>query len=142
MLEIHSTIAGHSKIDFKKSVVRRGLRGIGKSLQEDARKLLDNKGVVSKPWEMPGKHTGALQKSIRARVSRSGFLVSVGARRTARHGGKNNNFYAAFLYYGTTSGLSARGDYIGDSFDRRRGKTESNLKDILRDALVVRKVIK
>ena len=139
MLEIHTTIVAHSKIDFKKSVVRKGLRKIGASIQKDARRMVNRKKKVSSPGELPGRTTGGLFRAIQSKVSKSGFLVSIGPRRTAEHG-QNNNFYAAFLRYGTSRGIEPREDYIEAAFERAKSGTDAALQDILRDALIPRRV--
>ena len=58
-------------------VIKKGFRSVGREVTKIARKNVSRRGVVSKPGEFPGLHSGQLRKTIKARVSRSGFSVLV-----------------------------------------------------------------
>lgn len=79
--------------DFDKRAVKAGHRTVGKEVRAIARKLVSRK-AVSKPGEFPGKGTGALQRAIRMRVSKSGFSVAVYSQM------KEKPYYPAFVVYG------------------------------------------
>lgn len=87
--------------DFDKKKLRKGLGGIGSQVRKIARKLI-SKRAVSRPFENPGKVTGALQSSVTAKTSKSGFSTIISSRDTAgfRKRSDGNYFYPYALYYG------------------------------------------
>jgi hypothetical protein len=70
------------KIDFDKKQIRRAMRRSGRAVQQAARKLV-GKSMRSQPGAYPGRRTGRLQRSIKLKVSRSGFLVRVAPQLTS-----------------------------------------------------------
>jgi hypothetical protein len=82
-------------LDFDKKIVRKGMRAVGKVVEKDAKQRVARSGV-SAAGENPGKQKGLLYRSIRAKVSRSGFLVRIAPQKIAGM----KSFYPAFLWYG------------------------------------------
>lgn len=132
MLEIHETIAGHERIDFDKSKIRRVMRGFGQDVRKEARRRLARR-AISAPGQDPGRDTGNLQRSIVFKVSRPGFLVRIypGTTELRR---KNNHWYAAYLYYGTEH-LAARANYMAEALEARRDDVRVRLRGALLDSL-------
>lgn len=122
MLEVNETIVGHSRIDFDKVKIRRAMRKIGADVRKAARRLVARR-AISGAGDYPGRGTGALMRSIKAKVSKPGFLVRVAPYRTAEMG---EDFYPAFLDYGVLRGSApqrlAAGEGVGKSNRRRRGQ--------------------
>ena len=87
--------------DFDKKKLRKGIGEIGSQVRKIARKLI-SKRTVSRSFENPGKVTGALQASVTAKTSKSGFSTIIAARDTAglRKRSDGNYFYPYALYYG------------------------------------------
>jgi hypothetical protein len=99
---------------------------------------------VSEPGEYPGRDTGTLWRSIKSKVSRSGFLVRIAPQKTPEMG---KDFYPAFLWYGVRrkggaegSGwrIEARANYMTEALDRRREVSQTTIKAALQDALIPR----
>lgn len=100
--------------DFDTKILKKRFRKIGKEVAKEARKSVSRK-AVSRAGELPGMNTGGLKKTIKYRVSRSGFSVGVHS-----YGGKLKEFYPAFVHYGHRAPYS---DSVGGEPDeRQRGK--------------------
>jgi len=95
-------------LDFDKAQIRRGMRRAGSVVTKEARRLVSRRRV-SRPGEYPGKGTGRLARSIRARVSRSGFLVKI----EPKTGGDvpASDPYFVYLHYGVRRGARRRKDH-------------------------------
>lgn len=104
--------------DFDRRAVRKGMRKVGSDVRKIARKMVARR-AVSRPGEPPGKDSGVLQKSVRAKVSRSGFSVSVYPNKTAEMG---DVFYPAFVIYGH------RAPYSETAMEARSHKKRSGKK--------------
>lgn len=132
MLEIHETIAGHERIDFNKSKIRRAMRGFGQDVRKEARRRLARR-AISAPGQDPGRDTGNLQRSIIYKVSKPGFLVRIypGSAELRR---KNAHWYAAYLYHGTDN-LAPRANYMAEALEARRAQIRAGLRGALLDSL-------
>ncbi len=142
-VEVHVGWTGHSRIDFDKKKIRKVMRARGRDIQKEARRLVARR-AVSQPGEYPGRDTGTLWRSIKSKVSRSGFLVRIAPQKTPEMGG---DFYPAFLWYGVRrkggeegSGwrIEARANYMTEALDKRREVSENAIKTALKDALIPR----
>ncbi len=80
--------------DFDTKVLKDGFRRMGKEIVKTSRKLVSRRGV-SRKGEHPGKQTGTLAKSVKSRISRSGFSVAVKSESKGMP-----VYYPAFVYYG------------------------------------------
>lgn len=87
--------------DFDPKEVKKGMRRVGKEVSQIARKLVSRK-TISKAFEMPGKATGALQASVSAKTSKSGFSAIIASRDTAgfRKRTDGDFFYPYALVFG------------------------------------------
>lgn len=147
MLEVNQTITGHSRIDFDKVKIRRAMRKIGAEVRKEARRLVARR-AISVPGQYPGRGTGALMRSIKARVSKPGFLVRIAPDKTSDMG---KDFYPAFLWFGVTGNarrkdhraqpkngawrIAPRENYMIDALESRRESVRSTLRDALMDSL-------
>lgn len=135
--EINVGWEGYSRIDFDKKRVRKAMRIIGRGIQRQARKLVSRRGGKSSPGQAPSRSTGALMRSIKAKVSKPGFLVRIAPEKTKDMG---KDFYPAFLHYGSEkNNLKPRSNYMEDALRIRRFHTRSVLSSALQNALIPRK---
>lgn len=87
---------GFKFADFDVQVMKRGLRKEGAEIAKVAKKLVSKRGV-SEPGGFPGKQSGVLRKSVKSKVSRSGFTATIKPWLIADMDGE---FYPAYVYYG------------------------------------------
>ncbi|NTZ84366.1 hypothetical protein FCJ61_15515 [Burkholderia metallica] len=136
-------------IDFDKREVRKGMRKAGRIVERRAKALVAI-GGRSAPGRYPARQTGRLQRSIKTKVSRSGFMVKVMPQKIAGM----RDFYPAFLYYGArrksgvrrdrrshgTSNwrIERRGNYMVDAKDDSAREVRALLVDVYRRALTIR----
>lgn len=141
VMEVNARLSGFSRVDFKRATIRRELRKLGQVVAKDARKLVQVR-KPSTPDQNPGRQTGALFRSIRPKVSRSGFLVAVAPFRNERLMRKNA-YYPAFLLFGAArkrgGQLLPRSNYIAEAMDRHKASTQDRLRAVLLEALVPRR---
>lgn len=152
-LETNVTLEGFSRIDFEAKKVRKGMRQIGADVRKHARRLIARR-AISAAGEYPGRQSGAMMRSIKAKVSRSGFMVVVRPQKTAEMG---EDFYPAFLHYGVRQQrdasvakrhgkqaegayrLAPRRNFMTDALEARRDNARSVLRGVLQDSLIPRK---
>ncbi|KVF27642.1 hypothetical protein [Burkholderia vietnamiensis] len=136
-------------IDFDKREVRKGMRKAGRIVERRAKALVAS-GGRSAPGQYPARQTGRLQRSIKTKVSRSGFMVKVMPQKVAGM----KDFYPAFLYYGARrrSGarrdrrsrgpsnwrIEPRGNYMVDAKNDGASEVRTLLVDVYRRALTIR----
>ena len=92
---------------FDKREITKGLKAGGKAVQKESRRLIANR-AVSSPDDYPGYDSGAMSKAIAVRASSLGWYVTVMPYRTAAMG---DDYYPAYLYYGT-SNIARRADFM------------------------------
>lgn len=63
--------------DLDHRVVKKGLRKVGRAVVRIARKNISRRATVSRPGEFPAMQTGALRKTVKSKVSKSGHSVGV-----------------------------------------------------------------
>lgn len=93
----------YGSLDFDKAEVRKAMRQAGAEVQRAARPLVRKAGR-SQRGDYPGRQAGVLARSIRYRVSRSGFMVKIAPQKT----GGMAEFYPAYLHYGVKRGARIR----------------------------------
>ena len=135
LLETNVTIQGHTRLDFDKKKVRKTMAVLGRDIQKTARKLVARK-AISAAGEYPGKESGALQRSIKYKVSKPGFLVRIMPFKTADMG---PDFYPAFLHYGVPGRIKPRGNFMTDALEARSDNARKVLMNTLQDSLMPRK---
>lgn len=139
-------------VDFDKKEIRKAMRKAGARVAKASRKLV-SKGERSAPGDYPGRKTGRLAKSIRAKVSRSGFLVRIEPKTGS--GIPASEPYYAYLFYGVRRGAKRRTDhkaqtasgpwrirprrnYMVDALEAESGAVRADLSDALAKALRVK----
>lgn len=131
MFEVNATITGFSRIDFDKKKIRKVLRKEGALVRKIARGLIMRR-AISKPDDYPGRKSGATLRSIKARVSKSGFLVKIAPVKTAEMG---KDFYPAYLFYGSKpNNLAPRKNYMTEALERRREGARAAILNGLKDS--------
>lgn len=89
----------YGKLDFEKKEIRKSMRLAGVLIQRLAKGLVNRK-QTSKADEYPGQKSGKLRRSIKYKVSRSGFLVRISPQKISGM----DAFYPAYLHYGVRKG--------------------------------------
>ena len=108
---------------FNRRKVRAGFRKAGQIVAAEAKmQLILARGAGG----YPVYRTGRLTDSIKAKVSRPGFMVRVSPRMTPAMG---EHFYPAYLHYGVRSGAKVKalpkGQGRGKSNRRGRGERQA-----------------
>lgn len=152
-LETNVTIDGFDRIDFDKKKIRKALSGLGIQIRNEARRLVARR-AISGAGDYPGKKTGALRRSIKHKVSRSGFMVVIRPEKTAEMG---KDFYPAYLHYGVRRHrslllakqhrrqpegpyrIAPRRNFMTDVLEGRREVVRHVLRIALQDSLIPRK---
>lgn len=86
---------GFRNIDYDPRALRQPLRSAGNEVRKVARRLIARR-AVSEAGQYPGRQTGRMQRSIRVRLSRSGYAVMVSPSKTS----SMPVYYPAFVVYG------------------------------------------
>lgn len=134
MFEVNATISGFSRIDFDKKKIRKVLLIEGRAVQKAARKMV-SKRMLDSTGDYPAKKTGRLVRSIKSKVSKSGFLVRIAPQKTA----EMKDFYPAFLHYGSRkNNLAPRKNFMTDALDSRREVSRAAILNALEGALIPR----
>jgi hypothetical protein len=136
-------------IDFDKKQIRRAMKQAGKLVTKDAQKAV-GKTMKSAPGQYPGRRSGLLQRSIKAKVSRSGFLVRVAPQMVPGM----KQFYPAFLWYGVrrkpgakrdkrskgsaSTRIEPRGNYMIDTLEGRSQDIRTLLADAFGRSLTIK----
>lgn len=115
----------YGKLDFDKKAIRKGMRLVGALVRREARALV-NKHTPSAGGEYPSRAEGLLYRSIRAKVSRPGFLVKIAPQKIAGM----RDFYPAYLHYGVKQGRRLKAVpqiAIGKKSRRKQGERAAAL---------------
>ncbi len=128
----------YGKLDFDKKQIRAAMRMSGKEVQGVAKRLVSQKRT-SKRDQYPGKRTGTLQRSIKYKVSSSGFMTVIKPYKTAQM----KDFYPAYLHYGVRRGakrtkshkagasggsgwrIAPRKNYMQDALYQKQGRVKA-----------------
>lgn len=135
MIETHVTIDGHSRIDFDRKRMRKAMRKVGADVRKQARRLVARR-AISEAGQNPGRDTGVLWRSIKATVSKSGFMVKIRPEKTTEMGA---DFYPAYLHYGVRGRIDPRANYMETALEQRRAAAQSAIRSALFDSLIPRK---
>lgn len=93
--------------DFDRKRLKPHWRDIGKLLRKRMKRDLSVKGR-SEPGQAPGKQTGTLSKSLKYRVTKTGFSVFI---RSEKKKGMDK-FYTPFVIYGHVGPNSQMGEKV------------------------------
>ena len=119
-----------SRLDFDKREIRKGFNKVGRLVQKEGRKLTGKAKTRSSEDGYPAQRTGRLTKSIKPKVSKSGFMVRIMPDKSAGM----KAYYPAYLHYGVRSGaVRTRGHRRQE--DRGRGWRIAPRKNFMEDAL-------
>lgn len=86
---------GFKCVDYDPKALKKPLNDSGKAVAKIARKSISRR-AVSEPGQFPGKQTGAMARSIKVKVSKSGYSVSIYPTKTK----EMPVYYPAFVVYG------------------------------------------
>lgn len=110
---------------FDKRQIRAGMRKAGRVVTQRAQM---NLALARGDSGYPLNRTGATLESIKAKVSRAGFLVKIAPRKTSAM----KDFYPAYLNYGVRKGSRIRG--FGPGRGRRARGARADLIAARRNA--------
>jgi hypothetical protein len=133
-IQVNATLAGHSRIDFDKRLIRKVLRQQGGGIRTAARRLVATR-AISAPGAMPGRDGGAYWRSIKVKVSSGGFWARIAPFKT----NEMPIFYPAVLYYGSKRrSIEARANPMTDALEQRRTVAQAAIRSALQGALIPR----
>ena len=140
---------GYRKIDYDPKALKQPLRKSGNAVRKIARKMISRK-AVSEAGQFPGKQTGEMAKSIKVKVSKSGYSVAVYPTKTQAMPA----YYPAFVVYGRRAPYSEtaqearshkqragkkvaapRKNFVPEAADKYAKTFESEMFDALGDAI-------
>ena len=117
--------------DFDTRVLKKNFRTVGAEVRKIARRFV-SKRAVSRAGEFPGMDTGTLRKSIKAKVSRSGFSVGVASYKIEGM----DVYYPAFVYWGHRSKGADRVNGIPDKKQHGRKRVGEKVAKPRRNYIV------
>lgn len=140
---------GYRKIDYDPKALKQPLRKSCNAVRKIARKMISRK-AVSEAGQFPGKQTGEMAKSIKVKVSKSGYSVAVYPTKTQAMPA----YYPAFVVYGHRAPYSEtaqearshkqragkkvaapRKNFVPEAADKYAKTFESEMFDALGDAI-------
>lgn len=140
---------GYRKIDYDPKALKQPLRKSGNAVRKIARKMISRE-AVSEAGQFPGKQTGEMAKSIKVKVSKSGYSVAVYPTKTQAMPA----YYPAFVVYGHRAPYSEtaqearshkqragkkvaapRKNFVPEATDKYAKTFESEMFDALGDAI-------
>lgn len=140
---------GYRKIDYDPKALKQPLRKSGNAVRKIARKMISRK-AVSEAGQFPGKQTGEMAKSIKVKVSKSGYSVAIYPTKTQAMPA----YYPAFVVYGHRAPYSEtaqearshkqragkkvaapRKNFVPEAADKYAKTFESEMFDALGDAI-------
>lgn len=140
---------GYRKIDYDPKALKQPLRKSGNDVRKIARKMISRE-AVSEAGQFPGKQTGEMAKSIKVKVSKSGYSVAVYPTKTQ----EMPAYYPAFVVYGHRAPYSEtaqearshkqragkkvaapRKNFVPEAADKYAKTFESEMFDALGDAI-------
>ena len=132
MSEIRIDIDGFDRILFKKSELKRAIRKGGAVVRQESRRLIARR-AISGAGEFPGRDTGAMMRSIKVKVGSGGGYAKVMPYKTSDMG---DDFYPAFLFYGTSRGLEPRKNFMVAALDNKQAAIRAEIRRSLARALI------
>jgi hypothetical protein len=132
MSDVNIRIEGFDRILFKKTELKRAIRKGGGVVRQEARRLIARR-AISAPGDFPGRDSGAMMRSIKVKVGSGGGYAKVMPYKTPEMG---NDFYPAFLNYGTSNGLRPRKNFMVAALDSKQMQIRREISNALRRALV------
>lgn len=115
---------------FHKPSIRKAMRRAAAVVSRDAKRRVSPRGT-SHPGAYPGRETGRLRKSIRIRISKSGFLAKVEPSKRP----DMDEYYPAYLFHGTKRGIQPRGNYMADALQANQSEVQRIISAGVKDAI-------
>lgn len=141
MIDVKITVEGFTKIHFEKRELKTALRKGGAVVRTEARRLIASK-AISGAGDLPGRATGAMQRSIKVNVGSGGGYARIMPYMTPEMRANTQSkkypqgvFYPAFLMLGTRRGLKPRKDFMQQALDNKQLEIRSAITASLQNAL-------
>ena len=120
-ININIKVEGFDRIIFEKRELKKAIRRGGAVVRAEARRLIAHR-AISAAGEFPGFDSGAMSRSIQVRVGAGGGYAKVMPFRTPE---MKQDFYPAFLFYGTSRGLAPRKNFMVAALDNKQAMIRS-----------------
>ncbi|CAK0771396.1 conserved hypothetical protein [Gammaproteobacteria bacterium] len=115
-IDFRITVEGFDRLKFDKKQLRAAIRKGGTVVRKEARRLIASR-AVSLPGQFPGYQSGAMSRSIKVKIGSRGGYALIKPYKTSEMG---ENFYPAYLIYGTSRGLKPRKDFMVSALDNKQ----------------------
>lgn len=112
---------------YNRREITKALRQGGQIVRRESRRLISRR-AISSAGQFPGMDTGAMMRSIKISVGAGGGYVRIMPYKTAEMG---DDFYPAYLIYGTRRGIAPRKDFMQAALINR----DSEIRHAIRNAL-------
>ena len=134
-IDFQITMEPHfNRLLFDKRELKAAIRKSGAVVRKEARRLISSR-AISAAGEFPGYDSGAMSRAIKIKVGSGGGYVRVMPYRTAEMGEGKNDFYPAYLFYGTRRGLQPRKDFMKAALDNKQAEIRAAISASLANSL-------
>ena len=116
MLDVNIQVKGINRLYFDKRELKAAIRLGGREVAKESRRLIANR-AVSGAGDFPGFDSGAMSRSLKVKVGSGGMYAVVSPHKTAEMG---DDYYPAYLIYGTSRGLEKRKDFVVSAMESKR----------------------
>jgi hypothetical protein len=123
-----------NRLLFDKRELKAAIRKSGAVVRAEARRLISSR-AVSSTGEFPGYDSGAMSRAIKIKVGSGGGYVRVMPYKTTEMGEGKNDFYPAYLFYGTRRGLQPRKDFMQAALDNKQAEIRAAISASLANSL-------
>jgi hypothetical protein len=120
-----------NRLLFDKRELKAAIRKSGAVVRAEARRLISSR-AVSGAGEFPGYDSGAMSRAIKIKVGSGGGYARVMPYRTAQMG---DDYYPAYLFYGTRRGLQPRKDFMQAALDNKQAEIRAAISASLANSL-------
>jgi hypothetical protein len=131
MLDVNIQVKGINRLYFEKRELKAAIRLGGREVAKESRRLIANR-AVSGASDFPGYDSGAMSRAIKVKVSSGGLYATVSPHKTQEMG---DDYYPAYLIYGTKRGLEKRKDFVVSALDNKRSMVRMLIRRSLIKAL-------
>lgn len=131
MLDVNIQIRGFNRLHFEKRELKAAIRKGAREVQKEARRMIANR-AVSGAGDFPGYDTGAMSRSVKVQAGSGGMYAVVSPHKTPEMG---DDYYPAYLVYGTSRGLEKRKDFIISALESKRGVVRQMIRRSLVNAI-------
>lgn len=115
MIDVNIQVKGFNRLYFEKRELKAALRLGGREVAKESRRLIASR-AVSGAGDFPGLDTGVMRAAIKVTIGSGGMYAKVQQNKSRAM----EDFYPAYLLYGTKRGIEKRKPYIPAALDNKR----------------------